>query len=345
MDGYVIIGTQLDTKQLEQDLKNAKKELTSFQKEEEKLLKEKGKIELDLAGYDEEKTKIQANTDELLKKAETEEQITNVLNMENSELENLTAKYSKQFTSLEEINGKLKENQINQGLVNNKIDEANTKLSQAKGYNKVKEEINSINDKMSSVIKKVGKWALAVFSVRSAYNLIRQASSTLSQYNEQYATDLEYIKYALAQAIAPVLEYLVKLAYQLLTYVNYIAKAWFGKNLFENASKNFKSMASSASSIKKSLQATPFDEMNILSDTSTSTSGGVSTPSVDLSQIEDNELPQWLENIINLFTLLGSVIAGIKFGNLLNKLGLVGEIKFYTKIRNRYYYIWYYRTC
>ena len=99
MDGYVIIGTELDTKQLEQDLKNAKKELSQFQKEEERLLKEKGKVELQLSAYDEEKAKIKANTDEMMKKAETEAQVTNLLNMESIELDELTQKYSKQFTS------------------------------------------------------------------------------------------------------------------------------------------------------------------------------------------------------------------------------------------------------
>lgn len=322
MDGYVIIGTELDTKQLEQDLKNAKKELTQFQKEEERLLKEKGKVELQLSAYDEEKAKIKANTDEMLKKAETETQVNNLLNMENIELDKLTQKYSKQFTSLDGINDKLKDNQLQQGLINGKIDEANTKLTQARGYENVKNQMVKISDKTSDVIKKVGRWALAVFSVRSAYMLVRQVSSTLAQYDEQYASNLEYIRFVLAQAIAPVLQFLVNLAFKLLTYINYIAQAWFGINLFSNASvKNFQKMAGSAESIKKSLQTAGFDEMNVLSDTSNSSGAGGGIPSMDLSQMQ-GEVPSWLQWIADNKDLILAVIVGIASGLLAIHFGL-----------------------
>ena len=244
MDGYVVIGTKLDTKQLETDLKNAKKELSSFQKEEERLLREKGKVNTSLASYDEEKAKIKANTDEILKQAMTDKQAENILEMENLELDKLTGKYSKQFTQLNIINQKLALNKTNQGLINNKIDEANRKLSKSKKIDVIGKNISKVNGQLTSVVKKVGRWALAVFSVRSAYNLVRQASSTLAQYNEQYAKDLEYLRYVLAQAIAPVLQFLVNLAYKLLSYINYIANAWFGINLFSKAgAKNMNKMA------------------------------------------------------------------------------------------------------
>ena len=191
MDGWVTIGTKLDTKQLENDLKQAKKELSQFEKEEERLLKEKGKVQVKLSGYEEEKAKIKANTDELLKKAETEAQVNNLLNLENLELEQLTQKYSKQLENLEEIDSKLKSNKYQQGIINNKIDEANKKLSQANGYKNVKEQIGDISNKTSDVVKKVGRWALAIFSVRSAYSFISRASSTLAQYNKEYGANLE----------------------------------------------------------------------------------------------------------------------------------------------------------
>lgn len=322
MDGWVVIGTKLDTKQLEADLKNAKKELTQFQKEEERLLKEKGKIELSLSAYDDEKSKIKANTDEMLKKAETEGQVTNLLNMENMELDKLTQKYSKQFSSLEGINDKLKNNQLQQGLINNNIDEANRKLQQAKGYENVSNHLGKIKDKTSDVVKQVGRWALAIFSVRSAYSFMTKASSTLAQYNKEYGANLEYIRFALAQAIAPVLQFLVNLAYKLLVYINYIAQAWFGVNLFSNASaKNFQKMAGSAASIKKSLQTAGFDEMNVLSDTSSS-GGGAGIPSLDLAKPEDVPIPSWLKWIVENKDLIIAVLAGIAAGLVAINLGL-----------------------
>lgn len=313
MDGYVIIGTELDTKQLEQDLKNAKKELSQFQKEEERLLKEKGKVELQLSAYDEEKAKIKANTDEMMKKAETEAQVTNLLNMESIELDELSQKYSKQFSAIDGINDKLKNNQLQQGLINGKIDEANSKLMRAKGYENVKNQLGKINDKTSDVVKKIGKWALAIFSVRSAYMFIRQLSSTLAQYDTQYGANLEYIRYLLAQAIAPVLQFLVSLAYKLLSYINAIAQAWFGINLFGNASvKNFNKMAGSAKSIEKSLQNAGFDEMNVLTDTSSSGGGaGGAVPSLGIEQMEK---PKWLDELTAGLLGLVGIITAIKLG-------------------------------
>ena len=313
MDGYVVIGTELDTKQLEQDLKNAKKELSQFQKEEERLLKEKGKVELQLSAYDEEKAKIKANTDEMMKKAQTEEQVTNLLNMENLELNELTQKYSKQFTAIDGINDKLQDNQLQQGLINGKIDEANSKLMKAKGYENVKKQLDKINNKTSDVIKKVGKWALAIFGVRSAYMFLRQMSSTLAQYDEQYAVNLEYIRYVLAQAIAPVLQYLVSLAYKLLSYINAIAKAWFGINLFSNANvKNFNKMVGSAKSIEKSLQNAGFDEMNVLADTSNVGAGvGAKLPSLGIEEMEE---PKWIDEVTAGLTGLLGIIVAIRLG-------------------------------
>ncbi len=325
MDGWVVIGTELDTEQLEKDIKNAEKKLASFKKEEERLLREKGKVDSKLSNYEAEKKAIQDNTNELLKMAQTDEQTANLLNLENIELEKLTTKYSKQLESIQEINSQLTENRTNQELMNNSISEMNNKLNKTKGYDNIKNGLEKINNSMSGVIKKVIRWSLAVFSVRSAYNLIRQASSTLAQYNEQYASNLEYLRFVLAQSIAPVLQFLVNLAYRLLTYINYIANAWFGINLFSNASaKNFQKMAGSAKSINKSLQTAGFDEMNVLTDTaSAGGAGGVSAPSVDLSSMQ-GEIPSWIQWIVDNGPLLLAIVAGLTAGIIALKAGLAG---------------------
>lgn len=325
MDGWVVIGTELDTEQLEKDIKNAEKKLASFKKEEERLLREKGKVDSKLSNYEAEKKAIQDNTNELLKMAQTDEQTANLLNLENIELEKLTTKYSKQLESIQEINSQLAENRTNQELMNNSISEMNNKLNKTKGYDNIKNGLEKINNSMSGVIKKVIRWSLAVFSVRSAYNLIRQASSTLAQYNEQYASNLEYLRFVLAQSIAPVLQFLVNLAYRLLTYINYIANAWFGINLFSNASaKNFQKMAGSAKSINKSLQTAGFDEMNVLSDTSAGGgAGGVSAPSFDLSSMQ-GQIPSWIQWIVDNGPLLLAIVAGLTAGIIALKAGLSG---------------------
>lgn len=273
MDGYIMIGTKINTKTFDKQIQYIEKQMEEIEH----------KIEQADMGF------------------------------EVGDVDKLSAKYEKlsqQLTTLRKKQADL-----------NKTDLADAERA-----------MNSISDSVGGVLKKIGKWALAVFSVRTAYNAVTQASSTLAQYNDQYASNLEYIRFALSSAIAPLLEYIVSLAFKLLSYINYIAQAWFGVNLFSKASaKNFQSMDKSASNIKKSLQTAGFDEMNILSDTSTSGAGGTIAPSVDLSKM-DIETPEWLkwiaENkdaILEFFTLLGLAIAGVKIAEFLSDLGLLGD--------------------
>lgn len=130
---------------------------------------------------------------------------------------------------------------------------------------------------------------------------MRSAASTLSQYNDQIATDLSYIKFAMASAFQPIIEKLISLVYKLLSYVNYLAKAWFGINLFGKATvKNFNKTNDSAKKLKKTLSTLNFDELNILQDNSDTGNNEIKTPSMDLSGIEEVEPPKWLEIVKNV---------------------------------------------
>lgn len=158
--------------------------------------------------------------------------------------------------------------------------------------NSLKGTGNSLN----KIISKVVHWSLAVFGVRSAYLAVRQAASTLAEYNEQISTDLEYIRFALASALQPIVEGLIRLVYKLLSLLNSISIALFNYPLFANATaKAFNKTAKSAEKIKKSLAG--FDEMNVLQDTSGGdASGGGATPSMDLSKI-DEQTTQFVEKM------------------------------------------------
>ena len=214
-----------------------------------------------------------------------------------------------------------------------KIESINIQKQQAQ-VDQLKNGFNKMNTSVSSSIKHIGRLALGIFSVASAYRLMSSASSTLGQYDEQYATNLEYIRYLIAQAIAPALKYVVNLASTLLSYLNYILNAWFGITLFsKNSAKNFMNAKNSTGGIskntgkiKKDLQTTPFDEMNILTDTSDSgTSGGAGggAPSIDPSLLK-GEVPDWLKWIADNKDLILSIMTGITAGLLAWKLGLDG---------------------
>lgn len=196
----------------------------------------------------------------------------------------------------------------------------------------VETQLKGIGKSVESVTKKISKWALAIFGIRSAVSFIRNSMSTLSQYNEQMGVDVDYIRYLLASTLQPVIENLIQLVYKLLAYVNYIAKAWFGVNLFANASteafqKQNKALGSSAKKAKE-LQKTlsGFDEMNILQDNGDVSSGGggggVSLPSFEA--MEDVPIPSWLQWIVDNKDLVMAGLAGIATGLTALKLGFKG---------------------
>lgn len=271
MDGYVTIGTDLDTKSFDAQIDYVKSQLDDIE--------------------------------DKLKKAD--------MGFEVGDTKKLQAQYEK-------LTDKLK------NLIKKKEEFNKTDFSNITG------SIQNIGSGIEGITKKVGKWALAIFGIRSAYNFIRNSIATLSRYNEQMGVDVEYIRYLLASTLQPVIENLIQLAYKLLAYVNYIAKAWFGVNLFANASteafeKQQKSLGKSAKKAKE-LQKTlaGFDEMNILQENgdvgSGGGGGGVSLPS--FPSMEDVPVPPWLQWIVDNKEEIITGIAGIVAGLVGLKLGL-----------------------
>jgi hypothetical protein len=197
-------------------------------------------------------------------------------------------------------------------------------LNQNHAFEKLGSSINGI-------IKKVTKWGLAIFGVRSAYLGIRQAMSILSQYDDQMATNIEYIKYALAMVLKPIIEWIVNAVMTLLQYVNYIANAWFGINLFANASaKSFQKANKNAKQLQKTLAG--FDEMNVLNKDGSVGSLGSGVPSIDLSNIKNVEIPDWVKWIADnkdiILTVLGSLAATFAASKVLgwvSNLGVLGK--------------------
>ena len=198
-----------------------------------------------------------------------------------------------------------------------------------KDFSGIKTSIDNIGDGIEKATKKVAKWALAIFGVRTVFNFIKSSVSTLSQYDDQLAVNIEYIRYLLANTLKPIIETLVGLAYKLLAYINYIAQAWFGVNLFASASlkafekqqKTLKGSNKEAKELSKTLSG--FDEMNIIQDSSkgTTTGGGGGVALPDFPKMEDVKIPSWLQWIADnrelILNFLGGLIvalAGVKLG-------------------------------
>lgn len=263
MDGYVQIGTKLDTKDFDAEIKYIESQLDEIEHK--------------------------------LKRAD--------MGFEVGDTQKLEAQYSRLVKQLDRLQKK-------------QADLNKTDLTE------VQKNIDKVGNSVSKTISKVSKWALAIFGVRSAYMFVRQSASTLSQYNEQIASDLEYMQFALASMLQPVIEGLINLAYKLLTYVNYIAQAWFGVNLFANASaKAMQKGSKSAEKMKKSLAG--FDEMNVMSDASGGggAGGGAGLPSIDLSQLQ-GEVPSWIQWIADNKDIVIAGLLGIAGGLTAVSLGL-----------------------
>ena len=181
----------------------------------------------------------------------------------------------------------------------------------------VKRIMEDIGKTTGNVVKQVGRWALAIFGIRAVYSFVRNSINTIARDDEQLKTDIDYMKDSLAYAIEPVVRTIVGLAKQLMFYVAYLIKAWTGKNIFENANKSLKGANKQAKDLKKTMAS--FDEMNVLNDSSSS-SGGSATPSFDLSQIQEMEVPKWLEMIKEIGQWIIDNWQQVVFGLLLTKL-------------------------
>jgi len=240
------------------------------------------------------------------------------------ELDKQAPKLENVYTKLEKIKNKQTENNSKMDLYKQKIDQINV--------NKAQKGIENVGKSIQNQIGKISKLAMAVVGIRTAFGAVRSAIGMVSQYNKQVSTDFEYMRFCIANLIAPAVQWLVRLLYTALSYINAIMTAWFGINIFSNSTaKNFQKMQSSASGtakaakeINKSLQG--FDEANILQDSSSDSSGsgggaGASVPSMDLSGMQA-EVPAWLKWIINNKDLILSIIAGIAAGLIAIKSGL-----------------------
>lgn len=348
-NGYLKIKTKLDNKEIDKDVAELENKINKLHMDNEIKNQESSSLQAEINNYEQLAQKAEEYRQQIKRlKADRQNMLGNNPSLAvssspeyaklNSQLDVAKQKYAqitnevdKQASKIDKVYTKLAKIKAKQSENNAKISEYKRKIESI-NTSHIQNSLNSVGQSIQKQIGSIGKMALAVIGVRTAWGLVRSAISMVSQYNSQVSADFEYMRYCIASLLAPAVQGLIKLLYTVLSYVNAIANAWFGINLFGNASvKNFKKMQSSAGStaksakeIKKSLQG--FDEMNILQDNSDSSSGGgggVSTPSMDLSGIQ-GEVPKWLKWIIDNKDLLLSVIAGILAGIIALKLGLGG---------------------
>lgn len=155
---------------------------------------------------------------------------------------------------------------------------------------KLGEGVKSIFSAPAGGIKQLLKYAMALFSLRSIYSMLSQSArewlSGTSQTAQQLSANIQYMKYAIGSALAPVMEYMVNLAYQLLKAIQSAVYALTGFNIFANASaSSMKKTAKHAKEAKKNLAG--IDELtNIDSKSGSGGGAGDVAPSIDLRDVE-----------------------------------------------------------
>jgi hypothetical protein len=321
-DGSIVIGTELNTK--------------DFDKKYAELLRRQEKEEIDLNVKTENFEKMQQDLENL--KLEYEKFLSEVqenpidaegLPINDDVVDNLVTKQWQDYeTKIDRLTAKLEKqrdavakqkNEYNEII--QKVNDYEASLNKADFSQKdITKGIDNIGKNLKQIIKRTIQWGLAIFGIRSAYIFIRQSMSTLSQYDEKLAADLEYIRYALASAIEPIIRKIIELVYKLLGYLGYLVKTWTGRNIFASANKGLDSANKKAKELKKQLAG--FDEMNVLNDSSAGDDSGA-MPSVDLSKIQGNP-PKWLERIGKNGKELLALILGLIAGLESLKLGIGG---------------------
>ena len=329
-DGYLKIKTKLDNSGIDKDIialedkiKVLENKNMSNRKEEKILQDQVNKYEELLAKADEYKTKISElqtmNGGKLTVSNPAEmAQLQMALAEANQEIDRQSNGIRRVYSKLDRVKQKQQENNLKIQEYKAKIDQINTK-NMEKG-------IDNVKSKLTSTIGQIGKMAMAVVGVRTAWNMVTRAVNLVKQYNPQVSADFEYMGYCIANIIAPAIQGLEKILFTVLSYVNAITTAWFGLNLFSNSSvQNFQKMrksasgtAKSAKEIQKSLAG--FDEMNVIQDNKSSSGA---TPSVDLSKMQ-GEVPQWLQWIIDNKDIMLGILASILAGIIAIKFGLTG---------------------
>ena len=392
-DGVVVIGTDLNTAKLETKLQKlkgtlstAEKELSSLELEKAGLQEQFEQAEAAVNGYKQEIKDAESELEKLNAQASKRqaqlldpnydfkdvassslnsinnkmEQYRNGIELANTAIQKESGSLNKISSQIQSQDAKIEKKKTQIQDINNNlaITEAQlNKIGNSKnintGISNVNNSINKVGNSMEGIIKKTIRWGLAIFGIRSMYMFIRKEMSILSEYNGEIGSDIEYMRWAIANALKPVIEKIIQLAYKALVYIGYILKELFGINIFANASANAfkkqKDALSGSNKEAKKLQKTlaGFDEMNIIQENGNASrgggGGGVALPTNDLEDMMKNiKIPQWLKDLTEwlkklkdfivenwdwlwkLGVALGAVFAASKVAGWISAIGGVG---------------------
>ena len=256
----------------------------------------------------------------------------------NSEIEKYNALLNSAKSKMSELGQQISQTATAQSKLGSFFSSFKQKIEQAKssskGLHNSFSKLPKITQKITNNIKGMGtgfkqglghvmKYAMALFSLRGIYSVLsNSARSWLSSQNagaKQLSANIDYMKYAMGSALAPVIQFVTNLVYQLMKAIQSVAYALTGVNIFAKASaKSYSAMAGSAKKAKQETKqlAGVHDEINNVQSNNNSDngSGEGSAPSFDLSKI--NNTPN---SIIEAIKKGDWYQVGVELGNKLNE--------------------------
>lgn len=232
------------------------------------------------------------------------------------------------------------------------------KLAQAKpsveNFKNAFKQMPKLTQNITNNIKNMGKglkqglghilkYASALFSLRGIYSVLsNSAQAWLSSQNagaKQLSANIDYMKYAMGSAFAPVIQWVTNLVYQLMKAIQSVVYALFKVNIFANASaKSYGAMAGSAKKAKKETKqlAGIHDEINNIQNNDNSDSGsgngGAVAPSFDLSNVDPSNSiidaiknGNWYEVGATIGQKLNEAMNSINWGQIQNTAKQIGS--------------------
>lgn len=312
-DGSIRIVTKIDITDAKLKLKQLQQELARADKAIETAQKNLAKNASKMAAYNAEKQAITESTNFELSRAETEEQVNNVLAIEQAQLEALDQKYAsvlerqrQQEAILEEARrtqaGLTTQVQEQQGVVRSLTVEqerqaqevretAQAEREHARAVKETERASNKLARSAERVGKKIRLWGTAMLGVRGVIGILRKSVNAFLNDNENVANQIASVWSVLGNVLAPIITRIVNLISTAVSIVAAFIKALTGIDIVANANaKALENQAgatagagSAAEEAEKQLAG--FDEMNKLSDTSTSSGGGGGGSSADVANL------------------------------------------------------------
>lgn len=315
MDGEITIGTSLNTDKFDRQIKKLEEKMSDEEKKKIKIdadvsdmqqkIADFEKAEQEAKQYGETIKQLQAERKKLY--AEQPELIVG----QSPQIDTINAKIdetidkrkqaydilTKEAPVIDKLRSSLAEQEEKQTSINNKIQEYKQQIESVKlqqhvaEVNRMKDSFDNVGSSIRNAIGHVGRLALGIFGIRSAYLGVRQAISTLSQYNSTLANQIQAIKLALVSAIEPIINFIVGVVSKVVGFIGYILKMLFGIDIFAKATAlSFGKISAGASGASKAVkeirkQLAGFDEANVLNENGTT--GGVGGVGGALGGVQD----------------------------------------------------------